>query len=59
MFLIFIGFSVLDISKTLMYDYHYNVMKKHYGTKIKLMYTGTGKYIYIYNRYVCINTLIN
>jgi len=36
---------VLDISKTLMYDYHYNVMRKHYRNKIKLMYADTGKYI--------------
>uniref|UniRef100_A0A2S2NLE0 DNA-directed DNA polymerase n=2 Tax=Schizaphis graminum TaxID=13262 RepID=A0A2S2NLE0_SCHGA len=40
---IYIGFAVLDISKTLMYDYHYNVMQKHYGDKIELMYTDTGK----------------
>jgi len=43
--LLFTGFAVLDISKTLMYDYHYNVMKKFYRDKIKLMYTDTGKYI--------------
>jgi len=40
---------VLDISKTLMYDYHYNVMKRHYGDKIELMYTDTGKYIKNYS----------
>ncbi|KAF0712286.1 Uncharacterized protein FWK35_00028371, partial [Aphis craccivora] len=38
---IYIGLAVLDISKTLMYDYHYNVMKRHYGEKISLMYTDT------------------
>ncbi|KAL4132045.1 hypothetical protein QTP88_009266 [Uroleucon formosanum] len=38
---IYIGLAVLDISKTLMYDYHYNVMKAHYGDKIELMYTDT------------------
>jgi len=26
-----------------MYDYHYNVMQKHYGENIELMYTDTGK----------------
>lgn len=41
---IYIGFAVLDISKTLMYDYHYNVMKKHYGDRITLLYTDTGVY---------------
>lgn len=42
---VYIGFAVLEVSKTLMYDYHYNVMKKHYDDKINLMYTDTGNYI--------------
>lgn len=37
-----IGFAVLEISKTLMMDYHYEVMKKYYGEAITLMYTDTG-----------------
>ncbi|KAF0683920.1 Uncharacterized protein FWK35_00036548, partial [Aphis craccivora] len=45
-YLLFTGFAVLDISKTLMYDYHYNVMKRHYGDKIELMYTDTDFLIY-------------
>ncbi|KAL4132042.1 hypothetical protein QTP88_009263 [Uroleucon formosanum] len=40
------GLAVLDISKTLMYDYHYNVMKRHYGEKISLMYTDTDSLVY-------------
>ncbi|KAL4126927.1 hypothetical protein QTP88_011125 [Uroleucon formosanum] len=43
---IYIGLAVLDISKTLMYDYHYNVMKAHYGDNIKLMYTDTDSLVY-------------
>jgi hypothetical protein len=39
----FIGFTVLDISKTLMYDYHYNVMKAHYKKALRLMFTDTDK----------------
>jgi len=39
-----IGFVVLDISKTMMYDYHYNVMKKFYDPRLSLMYTDTGKF---------------
>jgi len=36
------GMAILDISKTLMYDFHYNIMKKHYGNNISLMYMDTG-----------------
>ncbi|XP_060873806.1 uncharacterized protein LOC132947517 [Metopolophium dirhodum] len=43
---IYIGFAVLDISKTMMYDYHFNVMKAHYGDNINLMYTDTDSLIY-------------
>ncbi|XP_060873771.1 uncharacterized protein LOC132947480 [Metopolophium dirhodum] len=44
---IYIGFAVLDISKTMMYDYHYNVMKKHYNDNIELMYTDTDSLVYL------------
>ncbi|KAF0735562.1 Uncharacterized protein FWK35_00017047 [Aphis craccivora] len=46
---IYVGFAVLDISKTLMYDYHFNVMKKHYGDNIKLMNTDTDSLVYHIN----------
>lgn len=40
---IYVGFAVLELSKSLIYDYHYNVMKRHYKQDIDLMYTDTGK----------------
>ncbi|XP_060855030.1 uncharacterized protein LOC132932677 [Metopolophium dirhodum] len=43
---IYIGFAVLEISKTVMYDYHYNVMQAHYRDKIELMYTDTDSLVY-------------
>lgn len=39
---IYVGFSVLELSKVLMYGFHYDVMKRHYGDKIDLLYTDTG-----------------
>lgn len=39
---IYVGFAVLEISKELMYDYHYNVMRRHYNDSIRLMYMDTG-----------------
>lgn len=51
----YIGFAVLEVSKTLMFDYHYNVMKKHYNSSIKLMYNDTGK---IYITYYSFNIYI-
>jgi len=31
----------------MMYDYHFNVMKEHYGNNINLLYTDTGIIIMI------------
>lgn len=43
---IYIGFSVLEISKRYMYDFHYSIMKPFYKDKIKLCYTDTDSFLY-------------
>ena len=45
---VYLGMSILDISKMLMYEFWYDYIKPKYGDRVKLLYMDTDSFV-IYN----------
>ena len=42
---LYLGMSILDISKILMYEFWYDYIKPEYGDRAKLCYTNTDSFV--------------
>lgn len=43
---VYLGQAILDLSKLVMYEFHYDYMQPKYGSKIQLCYMDTDSFVY-------------
>ena len=43
---VYVGATILELSKIVMYDFHYNVMKPKYGDNLNLLFTDIDSLMY-------------
>ena len=43
---VYLGLAILELSKTLLYEFHYDYMRPKYGSKFRLCYIDTNSFIY-------------
>ena len=43
---VYLGQAILDLSKTLMYEFHYDYMRPKYTREVKLCYMDTDSFVY-------------
>ena len=43
---VYLGQAILHLSKTLMYEFHYDYMRPKYGSKVKLCYMDIDSFVY-------------
>ena len=43
---VYLGQAILDLSKIIMYEFHYDYMQPKYGDRLKLCFMDTDSYVY-------------